>query len=209
MSKKKIFLFFALIILFGSAIIIPHYLNTKNNRDVEDNTAKGVILEEGKYIVGKDIKPGVYDIICISNKGEYWTSKFDKGERLVGKQLFKNNEFDIIKGNFKLVPTSFQPLKINENGNYELIFSGMYTIGKEVPEGKYKIFIKNKSIMSSVRVELLSENYSDGISLLSTDTKQEEFIFSCEKGQIISVPSKVNVLKEEDSNIIIVLEPEK
>lgn len=88
--------------LTGKTDGIPVYTSTEDTEDVQNNedtkeTKYTKTLTPGQYVVGEDIVPGTYDIVCTNSVGNIWNDS-DLNEVLdsTGKYYstnYKNAEF--------------------------------------------------------------------------------------------------------------------
>ena len=132
------------------------------------------ILQPGQYVVGKDIAPGIYDLGFVPAKEEdtytnwyiYDTKQmydYDVGRLFLGDlprnegrvqegssvkvELFDGDYFVIYRSAASIVRTGNVTLV---ESNYTApegtsIPTGIYTIGEEIPEGKYTIYFNGEA----------------------------------------------------------------
>lgn len=209
MNRTKYIIFALIFLTVTGAILRPIWLSNRDIRNADDNTAEEITLEKGHYIEGKDYKAGIYDVICMSDKGEFFASKYDKGEKYVGIEMFIDGVVDIDEGVFKLLPCTFEPMQVNEAGNYELIYTGIYTVGQEISAGTYRVYSEGVNSTDVLHVVITSDCLNDDSTIATLyNLVEKEAIASVKDGDIVWINMKFNELHEEDPNIKVILEPQ-
>ncbi|MCM3225967.1 hypothetical protein [Terribacillus saccharophilus] len=203
MDKKKyaIFAIFALvfIVYFG-------YSYYKSNLSAPE--AEHVTLKEGNYTVGKDIQAGIYDINIKSGETEFRGQTVDKGDKLIGIELYSEETFDISgKVEIEFSPTSYTNVEENDD-IYTINHSGNYIVGKQIPPGTYSIKFNNPD---SVNLELapfiqISENIGTGIISSVELQKNKDELIEMKSDNVLFVSKSMN---EEYNKVSVELTPVK
>ncbi|MFH0346686.1 hypothetical protein ACHADS_09005 [Bacillus vallismortis] len=140
MDKGKYAILLIIILLFIIIICVPYIKDFVKSADpLKFNDAESITLNNGDYIVGKDINSGIYDIEVLTKEIEVFGKKLDEGDLLLGFRL-SDNEKLIINGNgrVKFSKASFDKLKKIKK-QYIINHSGQYIVGKQIPTGTYKV----------------------------------------------------------------------
>lgn len=208
MSTTKKVLFIAVLITIVS-ILIYLLLFSKtdlniNNRNVDNNPARKVMLDEGTYNVDSDLKPGYYDITGISGEVAFRTLMIKPGDKLLNYPI-QDSTSQTIEGNGRLqfTPSSFQPLKKDSNNDYKVEYGGYYLIGEELPADNYEI----TSLSGSVHVFIYksNENSKTKDSFELNPSLKSKKINLVVGNSLLIVP----ISDKENTNLQIVLSPEK
>lgn len=189
MDKGKYVIFIIIILLFVFIIGVPYINDLIKSKDaLKFNDAESITLNNGNYIVGKDINSGIYDIEVLTQEIEVFGKKLDEGDQLLGFKLSDEEKLIINgKGSVKFIKASFDKLKKN-NKQYIINHSGQYIVGKQIPTGQYKV------------------SYSDPKGEIS---KQQPFIQVSKKigKEIITsfnINNKNQTIKLENDNILFI-----
>ncbi|MEC0348012.1 hypothetical protein [Peribacillus frigoritolerans] len=189
MDKGKYIIFIIIILLFVFIIGVPYINDLIKSKDaLKFNDAESITLNNGNYIVGKDINSGIYDIEVLTQEIEVFGKKLDEGDQLLGFKLSDDEKLIINgKGSVKFIKASFDKLKKN-NKQYIINHSGQYIVGKQIPTGQYKV------------------SYSDPKGEIS---KQQPFIQVSKKigKEIITsfnINNKSQMIKLENDNILFI-----
>ncbi|WNB92536.1 hypothetical protein [Bacillus sp. NEB1478] len=205
MNNFKRVLFISLAVLFIVFIGTPYLLKIiKNQNPALMNSAEQITLKRGDYIVKKDIEPGFYDITALTDNVSFMPFKLSKGDQILGLQLDKNTHVIIEgKGKVKLSPAKFETLKKPEN-EYVIDHSGNYLIGRQIPEGQYKIsfnITSNKKIKEMPFIQLLPGYGKDPIKSLTFEKKSTQDI-QLQTGNVLEVHKS---MMEEYDHVVITL----
>lgn len=132
----------ALIILITFNILYAKFGLSVYTRNSQFNFAQEKILKKGSYIVGKDLKQGYYDIKSLSNKESIFAGfHLSENESLHAIPFWNENKFSS-NGAVQIKPADFSRL-VKIKDYYEVISSGYYVIGQEIPSGKYQFLFES------------------------------------------------------------------
>ena len=154
-------LFGAILVIFAIVSFSDPILDrleppTDKIEDVSDDPAGTVRVKPGKYIAGKEIPEGLYDISFQEDSGSFSViNLYEKGDFSDYTAFGKNPQFrlDIKNGdgiNIKSGIAIFTPSTIEKYSYEEVaITAGLWIVGETVAPGKYRIAeVKNPGFMS-------------------------------------------------------------
>ncbi|MBU8690440.1 hypothetical protein KM918_24370 [Priestia megaterium] len=210
MTKTKTTIFILIIVACIAIIGYPFVKNLiKNDDPLSSNTAEQVTLSKGDNIVGKDLQPGFYDVKASSTKLSFMGIELSENDTLLG-QYFDNEEHVIIEGNgnVKLSPAKFNTLSSSKGGKYLIQHSGFYIVGKQIPQGDYKLsyFTKNKKTVDTKPfIQVLPKYGGNPLQTIQFE-KKENYDITLKEGNILQVSKN---LFEENNNIVVELKAER
>jgi hypothetical protein len=192
--------FFAVYILFFSKTEL-----TLKNRNVRDNPAKAITLKAGNYLVGHDIKPGYYDITCLSGKVSLDDDvRMSSGDKWINYAVMDGTTLTIEgHGNLRFSPAAFQPVHEIGDHQYAIKHSANYIAGKDLPAGDYRFVAKGLNGSESIELTLFSSIHADHNSAtynLTADNTERNI--HLEKGNLLSI---VKHKQNEKDNILLLL----
>ncbi|RLQ94887.1 hypothetical protein [Falsibacillus albus] len=141
-GKKAIFLIIAAAGLVSIIMsVYPILMSFFNGGATFVDEASNITIGPDKYIIGKDIDPGVYDVDVLEGRLTFMQRQLSKQDKVLGLRLNKGEHVDVNgKGKIKLSPAGFKQVSMGEDGKYDFPHSGFYQVGKQIPEGEYVIF---------------------------------------------------------------------
>lgn len=208
MNNFKRTLFILIIVLFLGFIGTKFLLTIlKNDNPSLMNSAEEITLSKGDYLIGHDLEPGFYDVEALSDNVFFMPVKFSKGDQILGQRLEKNSHTFIEgKGKVRLSPAKYEVLTINENNEYVIKNSGNYMVGKQIPEGKYKIsyYVKDgKKVNKNPFIQVLpgyGENTLDSTNFQEKDS----YNVYLKIGYVLEIHKS---LTEEYNGVVFILNP--
>lgn len=191
--------FFAVYILFFSKTEL-----TLKNRNVRDNPAKAITLKAGDYLVGHDLKPGYYDITCLSGKVSFWGMRMSNGDKWINYAVRDGTTISIDgHGKLRFSPAAFQPVREIGDHQYAVKHSANYIAGKDLPAGDYRFVAKGLNGSESIELTLFSSIQADHNSAtynLTADNNERNI--HLEKGNLLSI---IKHKQHEKDNILLLL----
>lgn len=164
-----------------------------------------VVLNSGKWVVGKNINPGHYQITATSGRGNITgdtklslnimlSAQSDSDNMYLSKYdtyLFEGDSIDISG----LQGVKFTPIKTGSNIDSGELNAGNYVVGLDIKPGRYKIKAVagngNLIVEDGSVNEMLGTDTADGMYV--NETTQE-----LEKGQVLSTTLNAISLVKED-----------
>lgn len=192
MTRHKRWLFIFIVVVLSLFLVYSLFLSktklTLENRNRTDNPAKEIILSQGDYKVGKDIKPGYYDIICIDGKISFSNIWMYKKEKLLNQPIEDNTLITIEgQGKLKFIPAKFSPVSKGHQ-SYIIQHSGYYLVGKDIPEGFYQFIMSKNSGLEAIGIYLFSDLNSDNNSEIYELTKAKRIQnVKLDKGNLLDI----------------------
>jgi len=179
-------------------------------RNIEENTAEAITLEqiEGEYVVGKDFKPGFYDIKANDENGVTFAGyKLRENEEVLALQFWDKNKISIAgQGKVQLIPAKFE--KLNKQGNdYFLAKTGYYMVGEELPEGTYDFILKDSQEPLDIFIDIRNAD-GEPVESIQWDKKTNagiEVPIKLTKGYMIYI-DKTNADNNQREDISVTLE---
>lgn len=204
--KKLIVLTSCIISL--SAVLPVGNINA-NNVKQEVLSKNSIVKDDGVIRVGKEIKPGRYQITSNQDSGEVetvtnssdWYS-FDVNlaapsgvDDTYSKQI-QSITCDLKKGetikcdDYDVKALKFTPVKKRANKNTTSLSCGQWVVGKDLKPGKYKFTVTDKNIEDS-KSDITIHNDEGEKQYLPADSKS--FKATVHKGDVIEVDDINNV----------------
>ncbi|WP_141603786.1 hypothetical protein [Terrilactibacillus laevilacticus] len=205
--KKIVFIIIAgvFVFAFGGSYII-NTIKKSNPRVL--NSAESITLSSGTYTVGKDVKPGFYDIESLNGKIHFSAYVLNKGDKVLNNELYDQSKINVEgKGKVKLSPSKVNAIHLNK-GKYAIIHSGYYIVGKQIPKGSYTLSYSTKdkdNIDEKIFVQKLKELRGNPLNVYLFKHKNR-YKINLENGNVIQV---IKTLKDDQMDIIINLTPDK
>lgn len=208
MTRNKRLLY--ALVMFGlvfCAVYILFFSKTEltlKNRNVRDNPAKAITLKAGDYLVGHDLKPGYYDITCLSGKVSLEDVSMSNGDKWINYAI-QDGTMVSIEGHGKLrfSPAAFRPVHEISDHQYAIKHSANYIAGKDLPAGDYRIVAKGLNGPESVEITLFSSIHADHNSAtynLTADNTERNI--HLKKGNLLSIVKHKQNVKD---NILLLL----
>lgn len=197
MNKKKKVVFVLLMCVCIASIVYPYVVDLFTHKD--QNALQQVKLKSGEYKVGKDFPEGQYDILSATDNAMFMQKNMSKNDKWIGLS-FNEGEMIPVKGSFLLMPSSSKKLKTEANGGFEILNSGYYEIGHQIPAGKYTLtFEQQESIFEKPFIQILSKDRSiiKGYSFKKTKIYQIEL----KKEEILEIHK--SLFKENKAEVLL------
>lgn len=191
-----------------SAVLPVGSINA-NNVKQEVLSKNSIVKDDGVIRVGKEIKPGRYQITSNQDSGEVetvtnssdWYS-FDVNlaapsgvDDTYSKQI-QSITCDLKKGetikcdDYDVKALKFTPVKKRANKNTTSLSCGQWVVGKDLKPGKYKFTVTDKNIEDS-KSDITIHNDEGEKQYLPADSKS--FKATVHKGDVIEVDDINNV----------------
>lgn len=89
------------------------------------------------------VMPGKYDIIGVKGHADFGDANLQSGEKIIGTRFHGGNniEYTPKSAQVKFVPHKAMSIKFNKDKKVVLTNFGRYTVGEDIPTGKYKLII--------------------------------------------------------------------
>ncbi|MFL6978321.1 hypothetical protein R7M47_11860 [Bacillus inaquosorum] len=201
--KTTVFIIIALVFVsyFGYSFVMS---NIEKSNPMAVSKAKNYTLSEGEYKAGDDIKPGFYDIEALDDNMVYKSIKLTKNDKLVNQDIPDQSILIIEgKGNIKLSPAKSEKVA-KQNDTYNIVHSGFYVVGKQIPAGKYEVSYiteNNKKTTTKPFVQVLPEFRGTPKKSINLEN-DKSYSITLDKGNILEIKK---TMFEEDNNIKIKL----
>ena len=144
---------------------------SSNESDKSNSNSNIIWKSAGTYKVGKDIKAGEYFVKCTSYNCYVQVSSDSSGrfDSIIANDNISTHTYITVRDGEYLTVTggkfasaeNVDPQKPNSDGAYE---DGMYKIGKDIPEGEYKVIATN-----SCYIEISSNSNHTFNSIISNN----------------------------------------
>ncbi|NIK13416.1 hypothetical protein [Alkalibacillus almallahensis] len=208
MNKFKVTIFILLAVIFVVFIGLPYATNfIGKNESVSPDNAEKQTLQKGEYIVGEDIKPGVYDFKVLKGDITYNSVQLSLGDKVLAQKLTEQEHIVVEgRGSVELSPAKFDPLTLKNDDQYIIDHSGNYKIGTQIPEGEYTLSytVKGEKQNEKPFIQVLPEIRGDVLESFQFE-KKENYNITLKSNYILEVHKS---LFEEYDNVLIKLSPQ-
>ncbi len=213
MTKSKTVVSLSLILILGGYILYNQFFSSEvitiKHRNVTNNPAEKVTLEEGISTVGVDLKVGFYDVKNISKETVIVNGNVLKmGDQLINQIYYNRSEITIEgKGKVLFSPSKFSILTPNKKGEIEIESTSEYVVGTDLPVGDYSITASQiDSSKNGIYVQILTSfNISNElVDSIQFNSSNEKVKVHLKQGELVQIIKDSFNNEPNDSKLIIV-----
>jgi len=212
-TKSKTVVSLSLILILGGYILYNQFFSSEvitiKHRNVTNNPAEKVTLEEGISTVGVDLKVGFYDVKNISKETVIVNGNVLKmGDQLINQIYYNRSEITIEgKGKVLFSPSKFSILTPNKKGEIEIESTSEYVVGTDLPVGDYSITASQiDSSKNGIYVQILTSfNISNElVDSIQFNSSNEKVKVHLKQGELVQIIKDSFNNEPNDSKLIIV-----
>ncbi|EKZ3786384.1 hypothetical protein QYB16_002082 [Listeria monocytogenes] len=191
MTKKRIAMisfFFVLLIAVGYRVYMSYFFDPYVHYRNSNISGKTYSFESPFILKSNEVETGFYDVHVTEGRISSIYGTLNVNQVFYNYFFDKNTENRLEeKGEIKLIPSEFKPLKTTNQGILLENKYGVFQVESEIPEGKYELSVNSDSGDSRFFIQILSDPSNVKESYSVNEKANKKITIELRKGELLEI----------------------